>query len=210
LPPDREIEFTIDLITGTQPIHKALYCMAPDELKELKEQLQELLDRGFIRPSVSPWGAPVLYVKKKDGTMRLCIDYQELNRITIKNKYPLPRIEDLFDQLKEAKVFSKIDLRSGYHQLKIKEKDVQKTAIRTRYGHYEFRVMPSEVTNATSVFMDLMNRVFHMYLDLFVVVFIDDILIYSTNHQEHGEDLKTVLNVLREKQLFAKLKKMTF
>jgi hypothetical protein len=210
LPPDREIEFTVDLITGTQPIHKAPYRMAPAELKELKEQLQELLDRGFIRPSVSPWGAPVLYVKKKDGTMRLCIDYQELNRVTIKNKYPLPRIEDLFDQLKEAKVFLKIDLRSGYHQLKIKEKDVQKMAIRTRYGHYEFRVMPSKVTNATSVFMDLMNRVFHMYLDLFVVVFNDDILIYSINHQEHGEDLKKVLNVLKKKQLFAKLKKMTF
>jgi hypothetical protein len=115
LPPDREIEFTVDLIPGTQPIHKAPYRMAPAELKELKKQLQELLDRGFIRPSVSPWGAPVLFVKKKDGTMRLCIDYRELNRVTIKNKYPLPRIDDLFDQLKEAKVFSKIDLQSGYH-----------------------------------------------------------------------------------------------
>jgi hypothetical protein len=142
--------------------------------------------------------------------MRLCIDYRELNHVTIKNKYPLPRIEDLFNQLKEAKVFSKIDLQSGYHQLKVKEEDVQKTAIRTRYGHYEFRVMPFGVTNAPSVFMDLMNRVFHMYLNLFVVVFIDDILIYSTNHQEHGEHLKTVLNVLREKQLFAKLKKCEF
>lgn len=138
LPPDREIEFTVDLIPRTQPIHKAPYRMAPAELKELKKQLQELLDRGFIRPSVSPWGAPVLFVKKKVGTMRLCIDYRELNRVTIKNKYPLPRIDDLFDQLKDAKVFSKIDLRSGYHQLKVKEEDVQKTAIRTRYGHYEF------------------------------------------------------------------------
>jgi hypothetical protein len=210
LPPDREIEFTIDLILGTQPIHKAPYCMAPAELKELKKQLQELLDRGFIRPSVSPWGAPVLFVKKKDGTMRLCVDYRELNRVTIKNKYPLPRIDDLFDQLKEAKVFSKIDLRSGYHQLKVKEEDVQMTAIQTRYGHYELRVMPFGVTNAPSIFMDLMNCVFHMYLDLFVVVFIDDILIYSTNHQEHGEHLKTVLNVLRKKQLFAKLKKCEF
>jgi hypothetical protein len=142
--------------------------------------------------------------------MGLCIDYRELNRVTIKNKYPLPRIDDLFDQLKDAKVFSKIDLRSGYHQLKVKEEDVQKTAIRTRYGHYKFRVMPFGVTNAPSVFMDLMNRVFHMYLNLFVVVFIDDILIYSTNHQEHEEHLKIVLNVLREKQLFAKLKKCEF
>jgi hypothetical protein len=162
LPPNREIEFTIDLIPGTQPIHKAPCRMVPAEFKEMKEQLQELLDRGFIRPSVSPWGAPVLFVKKKDGTMWLCIDYWELNHVTIKNKYPLPRIDNLFDQLKEAKVFSKIDLRFGYHQLKVKEEDVQKMAIRTRYGHCEFWVMPFGVTNVLSVFMDLMNRVFHM------------------------------------------------
>jgi hypothetical protein len=210
LPPDREIEFTIDLFPGTQPIHKAPYRMAPAELKELKQQLQELLDRGFIRPSVSPWGAPVLFVQKKDGLMRLCIDYHELNRVTIKNKYPFPRIDDLFDQLKEATVFSKIDLRSGYHQLKVKEEDIQKTAIRTRYGHFEFLVMPFVVTNVPSVFMDLMNRVFHMYLDWFVVVFVDDILVYSTNHQDHGEHLKTVLRILREKKLYAKLKKCEF
>jgi hypothetical protein len=210
LPPNREIEFTIDLVPGTQPIHKAPYRMAPTELKELKEQLEELLDRGFIRPSVSPWGAPVLFVKKKDGSMRLCIDYRELNRVTIRNKYPLPRINDLFDQLKEASVFSKIDLRSGYHQLKVREDDVQKTAIRTRYGHYEFMVMPFGLTNAPSVFMDLMNRVFHKYLDQFVVVFIDDILIYSSNHHEHKEHLKKVLDILREEKLYAKLKKCEF
>jgi hypothetical protein len=210
LPPDREIEFTIDLVPGTQPIHKAPYRMAPAELKELKEQLQEILDRSFIRLSVSPWGAPVLFVKKKDGTMRLCIDYRELNWVTIKNKYPLPRIDDLFDQLKEALVFSKIDLWSGYHQLKVREEDVQKTAIQTRYGHYEFMVMSFGLTNAPSVFMDLMNQVFHNYLDQFVVVFIDDILVYSTNHHEHGEHLKKVLDILREKKLFAKLKKCEF
>jgi hypothetical protein len=136
-----------------------MYCFT------LKELLQDLINRGLIRPSISPWGAPALFVKKKDGSMRLCIDYRELNRVTIKNKYPLPRINDLFDQLKGAKVFSKIDLRSGYHQLKVKEEDIQKTAIRMRYGHYEFLVMPFGVTNAPSVFMDLMNRVFHMYLD---------------------------------------------
>ena len=142
LPPDREIEFIIELIPGTTTISKAPYRMAPSELKELKVQLQELLDKGFIRPSFSPWGAPVLFVKKKDGTLRLCIDYRELNKVTIKNKYPLPRIDDLFDQLQGASVFSKIDLRSGYHQLKIKAEDIQKTAFRTRYGHYEFLVMP--------------------------------------------------------------------
>uniref|UniRef100_A0A2N9IE13 Integrase catalytic domain-containing protein n=1 Tax=Fagus sylvatica TaxID=28930 RepID=A0A2N9IE13_FAGSY len=139
--------------------------MAPAELKELKEQLQDLLDQGFIRPSASPWGAPVLFVKKKDGSMRLCIDYRELNKVTIRNKYPLPRIDDLFDQLRGSEVFSKIDLRSGYHQLRVKEEDIPKTAFRTRYGHYEFLVMPFGLTNAPAVFMDLMNRVFHEYLD---------------------------------------------
>ena len=165
LPLDREIEFIIELIPGTAPISKAPYRMAPSELKELKVQLQELLDKGFIRPSFSPWGAPVLFVKKKDGTLRLCIDYRELNKVTIKNKYPLPRIDDLFDQLQGASVFSKIDLRSGYHQLKIKAEDIQKTAFRTRYGHYEFLVMPFGLTNALGAFMDLMNRVFKDYLD---------------------------------------------
>jgi len=210
LPPDREIEFTIDLMPGTQPIHKAPYRMAPSKLKVLKKQLEDLVDRGFICPSVSPWGAPVLFVKKKDGSLRLCIDYRELNRVTIKNKYPLPRIDDLFDQLKEATIFSKIDLRSGYHQLKVKEADIPKTAIHTRYGHYEFLVMPFGVTNAPSVFMDLMNRVFHMYLDWFVVVFIEDILVYSVNHEDHVEHLKMVLSILRENKLFAKLKKWEF
>ncbi|KAK1431931.1 hypothetical protein QVD17_08737 [Tagetes erecta] len=190
LPPDREIEFSIDLIPGAEPISKAPYRMAPLELKELKEQLQELMELGFIRPSVSPWGAPVLFVKKKDGSMRLCIDYRELNTITIRNRYPLPRIDDLFDQLQGAKFFSKIDLRSGYHQLKIKEEDVPKTAFRTRYGHYEFLVMPFGLTNAPAVFMDLMNRVFHKFLDKFVIVFIDDILVYSKSREEHEEHLR--------------------
>ena len=179
LPPDRDVEFTIDLIPGINPISIAPYRMAPSELRELKVQLQELIDKGFIRPSVSPWGAPVLFVKKKDGTMRLCIDYRQLNKVTIRNKYPLPRIDDLFDQLQGAIVFSKIDLRSGYHQLKIRDADVSKTAFRTRYGHYEFPVMPFGLTNAPAAFMDLMNRVFHSYLDQFVIVFIDDILVYS-------------------------------
>jgi hypothetical protein len=154
LPPDQEIEFTIDMMLGTQPIHKAPYRMAPSKLKKLKKQLEDLVDRGFISPSISPWGALVLFVIKKDGSLRLCIDYHELNRVTIKNKYPLPRIDDLFDQLKEATVFSKIELRSGYHQLKVKEANIPKMGMRTRYGHFEFLVMPFGVTNAPSVFMD--------------------------------------------------------
>jgi hypothetical protein len=210
LPPDREIEFSIDLLPGSGPISKAPYRMASAELKELKEQLQELLDKGFIRPSVSPWGVPVLFVKKKDGSMRLCIDYKEINRVTVQNKYPLPRIDELFDQLQGAQIFSKIDLRSGYHQLKIKPDDVSKTAFRTRYEHYEFLVMPFGLTNAPVAFMDLMNRVFKPFLDKFVVVFIDDILIYSKSKEDHERHLRLVLQVLKENKLYAKLKKCEF
>ncbi|GKC06403.1 putative reverse transcriptase domain-containing protein [Tanacetum coccineum] len=184
LPPAREIEFGIELIPGAEPISKAPYRMAPVELKELKEQL------------------PVLFVKKKDGSMRLCINYRELNRITIRNRYPLPRIDDLFDQLQGAKYFSKIDLRSGYHQLRVREQDISKTAFRTRYGHYEFLVMPFGLTNAPAVFMDLMNRIFHEYLDKFVIVFIDDILVYSKSEEEHEQHLRIVLEILRQKKLW--------
>ncbi|KAL4023009.1 hypothetical protein IC575_016756 [Cucumis melo] len=210
LPPDREIEFTIELLPGTAPISQAPYRMAPSELKELKMQLQELVDKGYIRPSVSPWGAPVLFVKKKDGTLRLCIDYRQLNKVTIRNKYPLPHIDDLFDQLRGAALFSKIDLRSGYHQLKVRESDIAKTAFRRRYGHYEFRVMSFGLTNAPAVFMDLMNRIFHRYLDQFVIVFIDDILVYSVDRESHEEHLRIVLQTLREKQLYAKFSKCEF
>ncbi|KAL0541298.1 hypothetical protein IC582_021340 [Cucumis melo] len=210
LPLQREIEFAIELEPDTVPISRAPYRMAPVELKELKVQLQELLDKGFIRPSVSPWGAPVLFVKKKDGSMCLCIDYRELNKVNVKNKYPLPRIDDLFDQLQGATVFSKIDLRSGYHQLRIKESDVPKTAFRSRYGHYEFIVMSFGLTNAPAVFMDLMNRVFREFLDTFVIVFIDDILIYSKTEAEHDEHLRMVLETLRANKLYAKFSKCEF
>ncbi|XP_074322839.1 uncharacterized protein LOC141659812 [Apium graveolens] len=206
----REIEFAIDLEPGTEPVSKAPYRMAHVEIKELARQLQELLEKGVIRPSVSPWGAPVLFVKKKDGSMRLCIDYRELNKLTIKNKYPLPRIDDLFDQLKGAKYFSKIDLRSGYHQLKIKPEDIPKIAFRTRYGHYEFLVMSFGLTNAPAAFMDLMNRIFKEYLDKFVIVFIDDILIYSKTEEDHAEHVRTDLEILRKKKLYAKLSKCEF
>ncbi|KAA0060734.1 ty3-gypsy retrotransposon protein [Cucumis melo var. makuwa] len=210
LPPHREVEFAIELEPGMVPISRAPYRMAPAELKELKVQLQELLDKGFIRPSVSPWGAPVLFVKKKDGSMRLCIDYRELNKVTVKNRYPLLRIDDLFYQLQGATVFSKIDLRSGYHQLRIKDGDVPKTAFRFRYGHYEFIVMSFGLTNALAVFMDLMNRVFREFLDTFVIVFIDDILIYSKTEAEHEKHLRIVLQTLRDNKLYAKFSKCEF
>ncbi|GJX70713.1 putative reverse transcriptase domain-containing protein [Tanacetum coccineum] len=158
LPPTREIEFRIDLILGAMPVAKSPYHLAPSELEELSGQLKELQDKGFIRPSSSPWGAPVLFVKKKDGSFRMCIDYRELNKLTVKNRYPLPRIDDLFDQLQGSQFFSKIDLRSGYHQLRVHEDDIPKTAFRTRYGHFEFTVMPFGLTNAPTMFMDLMNR----------------------------------------------------
>ncbi|KAL8088747.1 hypothetical protein AgCh_038509 [Apium graveolens] len=210
LPPDRQIEFEINLAPGTEPVSKARYRMAPAEMKELVNQLHELLDKGVIRPSTSPWGAPVLFVKKKDESMRLCIDYRELNKMAIKNRYPLPRIDDLFDQLKGAKYISKIDLRSGYHQMKIKADDIQKTAFRTRYGNYEFLVMPFGLTNAPAAFMDLMNRVFKNYLDKFVVVFIDDILIYSKSEEEHMQHLWIALQILRKEKLYAKFSKCEF
>ena len=164
---------------------RAPYSMAPTELKEFKSQLQELMNKGFIRPSVSPWGAPVLFVKKKDGTLRMCINYRQINKVTVKSRYPFPIIKDLFYLLKGAGVFSKIDLRSRYYQLRVKDVDVSKTAFRTRYGHYEFLVMPFGLTNAPTAFMDLMNRVFRPYVDQFVMVFNDDILVYSKDAQEH-------------------------
>jgi len=180
-------------------VSMAPYRMALVELVELKKQIEELMEKQFIRPSTSPWGAPVLLVKKKDVSSRLCVDYRQLNKMTIKNKYPLPRIDDLMDQLHGSLVFSKIDLRSGYHQILVKADDVQKTVFRSRYGHYEYVVMPFGVTNAPTVFMDYMNRIFRPFLDKFVVVFINDILIYSRTQEEHAEQLRLVLDVFREK-----------
>src|SRR3954465_7478193 len=176
MPPDRHIEFLIELLPGTRPISKRPYRMPANDLEEIKKQIKELLEKGYIRPSSSPWGAPVLFVLKKDGTLRMCVDYRSLNEVTIKNKYPLPMINDLFDQLEGATVFSKIDLRSGYHQLKISEQDIPKTAFTTRYGLYEYTVMSFGLTNAPAYFMNLMNKIFMDFLDMFVVVFIDVIL----------------------------------
>ncbi|GJT35279.1 putative reverse transcriptase domain-containing protein [Tanacetum coccineum] len=179
LPPTRQVEFQIDLIPGAAPVARAPYRLAPSEMKELSEKLKELSDKGFIRPSSLPCGAPIL-------------------------------IDDLFDQLQGSSVYSKIDLRSGYHQLRVQEKDIPKTAFRTRYGHYEFQVMPFGLTNAPAVFMDLMNWVCKPYLDKFVIVFIDDILIYSKNKQEHEEHLKLILELLKKEELYAKFFKCEF
>jgi hypothetical protein len=184
--------------------------MPPNELAELKTQLNELLKKGLIRPSSSPWGCPAIFVKKKDQSLRMCVDYRPLNAVTIKNKYPLPRIDILFDQLSKGKVFSKIDLRSGYHQIKIQPEDVPKTAFSTRYGLYEYLVMSFGLTNAPAHFMYLMNSVFMPELEKFVVVFIDDILVYSENEEDHVDHLRVVLTRLREHQLYAKFSKCEF
>nr|GEV45604.1 putative reverse transcriptase domain-containing protein [Tanacetum cinerariifolium] len=210
LPPPRQVEFRIDLVPGAAPVARAPYRLAPSEMKELAKQLHELSEKGFIRPSSSSWGEPVLFVKKKDGSFRMCIDYRELNKLTVKNRYPLPRIDDLFDQLQGSSVYSKIDLRTGYHQLRIREEDIPITTVTTWYGHYEFRVMPFGLTNASAVFMDLMNRVCKPYLDKFVIVFIDDILIYSKDKEEHEKHLKTILELLKREQLYAKFLKCDF
>ncbi|GJS87938.1 putative reverse transcriptase domain-containing protein [Tanacetum coccineum] len=169
-------------------------------MKELSDQLQELSDKGFIRPSSSPWGALVLFVKKKDGSFQMCIDYRELNKLTVKNRYPLPRIDDLFDQFKGLSDYSKINLRSGYHKLRVRKEDVPKTTFRTRYGHYEFQVMSFGLTNVPTIFMDLMNRVCKPYWDKFMIVFIDDILIYSKTKQKHKEHLKLILELLKKEE----------
>src|SRR3954466_1537855 len=181
MPPDRCVEFIVHLIPSTAPISRRPYRMAPHELPELKSQLEVSLAKGFIRPNSSPCGCPVLFVTKKDGTERICVDYRPLKLATIKNKYPLPRINDLYDQLAGSSVFSKMDLRLGYHQIKIKNKDIPKMAFTTRYGLYEYPVMSFGLTNAPATFSRMMNSIFMEYLDKFVVVYLDDILIYSKN-----------------------------
>jgi hypothetical protein len=205
---DQDVEFVIELIPRTPPISRRPYRMPPNELAELKKQLQDLLKKGLIYPSLSEWGCLALFVKKKkDNSLRMCVDYRPLNAVTIKNKYPLPRIDILFDQLSKAKVFSKIDLRSGYHQIKIRPQDIPKTVFSTRYSLYEYLVMSFGLTNTPAYFMYLMNSAFMPELDKFVIVLIDDILIYSENEEDHAEHLRIVLTRLREHHLYAKFSK---
>ncbi|GKD46012.1 putative reverse transcriptase domain-containing protein, partial [Tanacetum coccineum] len=210
LPPMRQVQFQIDLFPGAALMARAPYRLAPSELQESSTQLHEIFDKGFIRPSSLPWGAPVLFFKKKDGSFWMCIDYRELNKLTMKNRYPLSRIDDLIDQLQGSRVYSMIDSRSGYHQLRVREEYIPKTSFRIRYSHYEFQVMPFGLTNAPAVFMDLMNRVCKPYLDKFVIIFIDDILIYSKSKEDHAEHLKLILELLKKEELYAKFSKCKF
>jgi hypothetical protein len=210
MPPDRDIEFVIELKPSAASIYKTPYRIATPELAKLKEYINQLLEKRFIHPSSSSWEAPMIFVPKKDGTQRLCVDYRALNEVTVKNKYVLPSIDDLFDQLHGACVFYKIDLRSWYHQLKIRECDILKTAFISRNGLYEYTVMSFGLTNALAYFMYLMNKVFMEYLDKFVVVFINDILVYSRSEEEHEEHLRLVLQKLWDHRLYAKLSKCEF
>ncbi|KAA0053506.1 uncharacterized protein E6C27_scaffold190G00630 [Cucumis melo var. makuwa] len=210
LPPRRTIDHEIELVPGVKPPAKNAYRMAPPELAELRKQLDELLNAGFIRPAKAPYGAPVLFQRKKDGSLRLCIDYRALNKLTVRNKYPIPIITDLLDRLHGAKYFSKLNLRSGYYQVRIAEGDEPKTTCVTRYGAFEFLVMPFGLTNAPATFCTLMNQVFHEYLDKFVVVYLDDIVVYSTTMEEHRDHLQKVFQKLKENQLYVKREKCSF
>ena len=207
LPPPRKIDHAIELTPGAEPPSRPTYRLSYVETDELKKQLADLSAKGFIKPSTSPFGAPVLFVHKKEGTLRLCVDYRALNKITIKNRYPLPRIEELMDRLAGAQYFSKIDLYSGYHQIRIKKEDTHKTAFRTRYRHYEFLVLPFGLMNAPATFMTLMNDIFREHLDDFVIIYLDDILIYSKTKEEHLQHVRLVLKTLRKHHLYAKAKK---
>jgi hypothetical protein len=210
VPPDRGIDHSIELVPGSVPPYKGMYRLSPKELAEVEQQSKELLDNGLIEPSRSPYGAPILFVQKKDGSLRMCVDYRALNKITVKNRYPLPRIDDLLDKLSGAKVFSSLDLRSGYHQVRISAKDVPKTAFRTPMGHFQFKVLCFGLTNAPATFQKVMNDIFQKHLGKFVIVYLDDILVFSKNAEEHKKHLEVVLEILRKEHFYAKMSKCEF
>ena len=210
LPPIREVDHKIDLIPGVEPLHRAPYIMSPQGLDELKSQLRELTEKGYIQPSVSPFGAPVLFVPKKDGGIRMCVDYRALNKVTVHNRYPLSRIDELLDRLQVSRFFTNIDLKSGYHQIRMHPDSIQKTAFRSWYGHFEFLVLPFGLTNAPATFMHLMHQIFREQLDQFIIIFLDDILVYSRTMQDHIDHVCKTLQILRQHCLYAKMSKCAF
>ena len=209
-PPKRQVEHRIELEPGSTPPYRPVIRMSPAELEEARKQIAEFIKKTHVRASKSPYSAPAIFVKKKDGSLRMCIDYRALNNQTIKDRYPMPRIDELLDQLIGAKVFTKLDLRSGYHQFRVAEQDIEKTAFRTKDGHYEFTVMPFGLTNAPATFQRLMNDVFREFTDKFVVVYMDDILIYSKTPAEHEQHLHMVMQLLRKEKLYCKKSKCSF
>jgi hypothetical protein len=210
LPPQRSHDFIIDLQPDASPIKKGFTACLQRKQKHSKNNLHNLLEKGFIQPRTSPWGAPILFVNKKDEGFRLCVDYRALNKVTITSSYPLPRIDDIFDQLTSAKIYTKIDLRFGYHQIRLDKDAIPKTAFRTRYGLFEFTVLPFGLSNAPSTFMACMNDVFHTHQDSFVIIYLDDILIYSRTIEEHLLHLRQILELLRQHKLYAKMSKCAF
>jgi RNase H-like domain found in reverse transcriptase/Reverse transcriptase (RNA-dependent DNA polymerase) len=210
MPPRRNVELKIELKEGEEPVSKLVYRFSPAEQNELKSQIELLLEKGLIRPSASPWGAPALFAPKKDGGLRMCLDYRALNKLSVKDKCPIPRVDELFDRLHGAMHVSNIDLRSGYYQIRFREGDVPKTCIRTRYGSFEFLVMPFGLTNAPSTVQALMNVVFRDYVDKFILVYLEDVLIFSRSEEEHKQHVGMVLQRLRDEKLFANLSKCEF
>ena len=209
-PPKRIIDHEIDTTPGATPPHKSPYRLSTAELDEMKRQIDALLEQGWIRPSSSPYGAPILFIPKKDGKWRMCIDYRALNKITVKNRYPLPKVEELMDRLHGARYFTKIDLSSGYHQIRVRESDIHKTAFVSRYGSFEYMVMPFGLCNAPATFQRVMNTMLREGLDKFVLVFLDDILIYSRTLEEHIHHIRAVLERLRSEKFYGRLFKCDF
>ena len=206
----REVPEAIPTEPGSRPPNRPMFRYSPRELQEIETQVRDLLAKGLIEPSISPYGAPVLFVHKKDGGLRMCTDYRALNKVTVRNQFPLPRIDDLLDRLNGATVFTSLDLLSGYHQIRLQDTDVVQTAFNTPFGLYQYRVLPFGLCNAPAVFQNTMNNIFRPFLNKCVLIYLDDILVFSKTPEDHLENLRQVLGTLRRHRLYCKLSKCEF